>query len=205
MKSLKSRLRRQDAPGPAPSGSGAAASAVSPVARERPAHLPRAAECSSALCFPWPTPATSPASGRGSASARRPWGPSPPLPRRLSRASTGPCSAPHPQVSGPLEETPAPPPSGVSAFYPPRQALPRRPPSVPPPGASSPLPTRAPSGLAPGAPPGLRAGRGTRAPQSRWTGQWTRRHPAWTPDLLWVRDPEAGWTSLCHWGSFPRR
>lgn len=39
MKSLKSRLRRQDAPGPTSSGAAAAASAVSPAARARPGSL----------------------------------------------------------------------------------------------------------------------------------------------------------------------
>lgn len=106
MKSLKSRLRRQDAPGPTSSGAAAAASAVSPAARARPGSLRSLpAESPSArkrALLPWllsapgsAAAATPPPSGRGSAFAWRPWGPSPPPPPGLA----GPLPRPFPPAS----------------------------------------------------------------------------------------------------------
>lgn len=107
MKSLKSRLRRQDAPGPTSSGAAAAASAVSPAARARPGSLRSLpAESPSArkrALLPWllsapgsAAAATPPPSGRGSAFAWRPWGPSPPPPPGLA----GPLPRPFPPGLG---------------------------------------------------------------------------------------------------------
>lgn len=95
MKSLKSRLRRQDAPGSASSGA-AAATAVSPAARARSGlfALPSrgALSCLEArarsLAFPQRAPLRQPGDSclcGGSALARRPWGPSLRRPRASPR------------------------------------------------------------------------------------------------------------------------
>lgn len=92
MKSLKSRLRRQDAPGPAPSGSGAAASAVSPVARERPAS--RGVQFCPLLSLGRPRRLLLPQAG----APRRPGDPGDP-PRRCPGASPGPRLGPAPPLT----------------------------------------------------------------------------------------------------------
>ena len=105
MKSLKSRLRRQDAPGPAPSGAAAAAavSAVSSVASarpERPALPSREPQSLSLLGFP----SVSRWVGPGDSSSRlRPGlrvGPETPgdPPRRCLQGS--PVPFPHPSPLG---------------------------------------------------------------------------------------------------------
>lgn len=123
MKSLKSRLKRQDAPGPTPSGAVAPASAVSPAARALPG-LPvlpsREPRSPPQLCSLSERPA-GPVRGRllppQAGALRRPGDPE--TPRHCPRASTGPFPAAHPQVSQLLAlgiGLPPPPPAGVSGL-----------------------------------------------------------------------------------------
>ena len=199
MKSLKSRLRRQDASGPAPSGATAPASAVSPAARGRPGlpALPsREPRSPSLFGFASQRPAGSasatppPSSGQGSASARRPWGPCPPPPPGLDGSLSRPSS---PGLPAPgLRDWIAPSSSIRFSGLSPTPALPRRPQPLPAPGLAPASHARSDParfrGAQAGAPqsPELRAGRGLGALQSRWAGQWIWRRPARTPDLPWV-------------------
>lgn len=189
MKSLKSRLKRQDAPGPTPSGAVAPASAVSPAARALPG-LPvlpsREPRSPPQLCSLSERPA-GPVRGRllppQAGALRRPGDPE--TPRHCPRASSLPLiprslsSWPW-GLDCPLLLRP------VFLGCPPSGPFPATPPPPTPPASPVLAPTPdarvVPAGLGreAGAPLslGLRAGRGLGAPQSRWAGQQTRRRPS---------------------------